>query len=179
MYTCVHHAIVRAFNVCIYMYIHVYTIFMETPLMACNYIITPCYIFIMGLYCCEYAIIPSLAASYISIIILVYTIGAATVQSLAGQSSIPASLLSNAINMAASLSNSSSNSILTNSGRLSVQLHMYTIVYSVKCTQCTCVYMYIVHVGVVHVQWIHISLFTCTCRTSIFAECEYKLSWQQ
>lgn len=45
-------------------------------------------------------------------------VGAATVQSLAGQSTIPASLLSNAINMAASLSNSSAtNSILTNSGK--------------------------------------------------------------
>ena len=42
-------------------------------------------------------------------------LGAASVQSLAGH---PASLLSNAINMAASLSNSSAtNSILTNSGK--------------------------------------------------------------
>ena len=44
--------------------------------------------------------------------------GAASVQSLAGQTTIPASLLSNAINMAASLSNSSNaNSVLTNSGK--------------------------------------------------------------
>ena len=63
-----------------------------------------------------------------------FTVGAATVQSLAGQSSIPASLLSNAINMAASLSNSSaSNSILTNSGKLLLLSSVHNVHVHVSC----------------------------------------------